>query len=288
MKRNIDNELRKWKSRIRRKPLILRGARQVGKTYSVKKFGGSFDSFALVDLEKKPELHKIFSGDLSAPRLVADLEVMSGMKIIPGKTLLFLDEIQACPRAVTALRYFYEEMPDLHVVAAGSLLEFALKDISFPVGRIQFLHLYPLCFAEYLSAIGNEIAAGYVRSRPCLLSPAVHTTLCDELRRYFFVGGMPECVKAYVDSGSLQESFEVQAEIIETYRFDFAKYAPRADLTVSRPRPPRGAQGNTNGCQRLTTNDPSTTTTTGHFYVAQNRTFLLCLDSPESENVRAK
>ncbi len=229
MKRNIDNELLKWKNKIRRKPLILRGARQVGKTYSVKRFAGFFDSFALVDLEKKPELHNIFAGDLTASRLVADLEVMLGVKIIPGKTLLFFDEIQSCPRTITALRYFYEEMPDLHVIGAGSLLEFALKDISFPVGRIQFLHLQPLCFAEYLSAIGNEIAAEYVRDRPRLLSPAIHTTLCDELRRYFFIGGMPESVKAYIDSGSLQESFEVQAEIIETYRLDFGKYAPRAD-----------------------------------------------------------
>jgi uncharacterized protein len=229
MKRNIDNELLKWKKKIRSKPLILRGARQVGKTYSVKKFGASFDSFAFVDFEKKLELHKIFAGDLSASRLIAELELMLGMKIIPGKTLLFFDEIQSCPRAITALRYLYEEMPGLHVLAAGSLLEFALNDISFPVGRIQFMHLQPLCFAEYLEAVGNEIAAEYVRSSPRLLSPVIHTSLCDELRRYFFIGGMPESVKAYIDTGSLQESFEVQAEIIETYRLDFGKYAPRAD-----------------------------------------------------------
>ncbi|MCK5608725.1 AAA family ATPase, partial [Candidatus Pacearchaeota archaeon] len=223
MKRNIDSELLKWKKKSRRKPLILRGARQVGKTYSVKRFSASFDSLACVDLEKTPELHKVFSGDLSPSRLIADLEVMLRTKIIPGKTLLFIDEIQSCPRAITALRYFYEEVPELHVIAAGSLLEFALKDISFPVGRIQFLHLRPLCFAEYLSAIGNEIAAEYVRARPRLLSPIIHSTLSDELRRYFFIGGMPESVKAYIDTGSLQESFEVQAEIIETYRLDFGK-----------------------------------------------------------------
>jgi len=229
MKRNIDRKLLEWKKRLRRKPLILRGARQVGKTYSVKKFSASFDSLVLVDLEKKPELHNIFAGDLSATRLIADLEVMLGTKIIPGRTLLFIDEIQACPRAITSLRYFYEDVPDLHVIAAGSLLEFALKDISFPVGRIQFMNLQPLCFAEYLTAIGNDIAAEYVRSPPCLLSPAIHATLNDELRRYFFIGGMPESVSAYIETGSLQESFEVQAEIIETYRLDFGKYAPRAD-----------------------------------------------------------
>jgi len=229
MKRDIDSKLLEWKKRTRRKPLILRGARQVGKTYSLKKFGASFDSLALVDLEKNSKLHTVFDGDLSGPRLIADLEVMLGMKIIPGKTLLFIDEIQACPRAITALRYLYEDEPDLHVVAAESLLEFALQDISFPVGRVQFMTLRPLCFAEYLSAIGNEIAAEYVRSPPRQLLPRIHSALCDELRSYFFIGGMPESVEAYIGTGSLQESFEVQAEIIETYRLDFGKYAPRSD-----------------------------------------------------------
>ena len=143
----------------RRKPLILRGARQVGKTYSLKEFGKKqFETVALIDLERNSTLRRVFDGDLSAKRMCADLEVFLRKKITPGNTLLIIDEIQACPRAITALRYFYEEMPDLHVAAAGSLLEFALKDASFPVGRIQFLNLYPLCFAEYLEAIGNPQA----------------------------------------------------------------------------------------------------------------------------------
>jgi hypothetical protein len=230
MKRFIDLELEKWKSYKRRKPLILRGARQVGKTYSIKRFGQKFfDNVALLDLERNPDWHRVFNGDLNPRRICSDLEVLLKQKIISGKTLLFIDEIQACPNAITALRYFYEELPDLHVIAAGSLLEFAMKDISFPVGRVQFIHLYPLCFAEYLKATGNDEAADIILGRPGPLSQAVHELLCTELRRYFFIGGMPECISAFIETGSMQESFEVQAEICDTYRMDFAKYSPRAD-----------------------------------------------------------
>jgi len=230
MNRFIDQELMRWKHRSRRKPLIVRGARQVGKTYSIKSFGEkSFEALVLADLERNPELHRIFEGSLDTKQICVDLEIILKKKIRPGKTLLFLDEIQACPRAITALRYFYEEMPDLHVVAAGSLLEFAMKDISFPVGRIQFFSLYPLCFIEYLMAIGNIEAAETLLEPPKVVSETVHNFLCEELRKYFFVGGMPESVHAHVETGSMQEAFEVQAEIGETYRMDFAKYRPQVN-----------------------------------------------------------
>lgn len=230
MKRFIDIELKDWKDSSRRKPLIIRGARQVGKTWSVKQFGKScFESLAYVDLERNPDWHKVFAADLNAQRICAELEILLGQKITPGKTLLFFDEIQACPRAITALRYFFEEMPSLHVIAAGSLLEFAMRDISFPVGRVQFLHLHPLGFAEYLEALGNSEAAQTVLGAPSAVPEAVHDFLCRELRQYFFIGGMPESVKAFTESSSMQDSFEVQAEICETYRLDFAKYTPQVD-----------------------------------------------------------
>lgn len=230
MKRFIGQELIDWKDRRRRKPLILRGARQVGKTFSLKQFGESyFDNVVIVDLERNPSLHRVFNGDLNVKQICADLEVLLKQRIVHGKTLLLIDEIQACPRAITALRYFYEELPGLHVVAAGSLLEFAMKDISFPVGRVQFSHLYPLSFAEYLQATGNEEAAQIILGRPGEVSETIHLFLCEELRRYFFIGGMPESVKAYVETGSIRESFDVQAEICETYRLDFAKYSPKAN-----------------------------------------------------------
>ena len=230
MLRFIDNDLRRWQESTRRKPLILRGARQVGKTWSLKEFGKSrFESLALVDLERNQPLRKLFDGDLKVTRICSDLEVILQQKITPGKTLLFFDEIQACPRAITALRYFYEEMPELHVVAAGSLLEFALEESSFPVGRVQFLNLYPLCFAEYLEAIGNIPAATAVLGNPAEISPAVHDLLREELKRYFFIGGMPAAVEAYLENNSLRDAFEVQQEIAESYRMDFAKYTPRVD-----------------------------------------------------------
>ena len=230
MLRFIDNDLRRWQESLRRKPLILRGARQVGKTWSLKEFGKNrFESLALVDLERNQPLRKLFDGDLKVTRICSDLEVILQQKITPGKTLLFFDEIQACPRAITALRYFYEEMPELHVVAAGSLLEFALEVSSFPVGRVQFLNLYPLCFAEYLEAIGNGAAATAVLGNPAEISPAVHELLREELKRYFFIGGMPAAVRAYLENQSLRDAFEVQQEIAESYRMDFAKSTPRVD-----------------------------------------------------------
>ncbi len=230
MLRFIDNDLRRWKEATRRKPLILRGARQVGKTWSLKEFGKTrFETLALVDLERNQALRKLFDGDLKVRRICSDLEVILQQKITPGKTLLFFDEIQACPRAITALRYFYEEMPELHVVAAGSLLEFALEESSFPVGRVQFLNLYPLCFAEYLEAIGNAPAAEAVLGNPAEISPAVHELLREELKRYFFIGGMPAAINAYLEHNSLYDAFEVQKEIAESYRMDFAKYTPKVN-----------------------------------------------------------
>lgn len=230
MKRLIEQELKKWQNNKRRKPLIIRGARQVGKTWLIKHFGeNNFAKVAFVDLERNPDWHRIFLSNLQSKRICADLEILLQQKIQAGKTLLFIDEIQACPRAIMALRYFYEEMPELHVIAAGSLLEFAMQDISFPVGRVQFLHLYPFSFAEYLLAIGNDVAATTILAPPKPLSNTIHEFLCAELRRYFFIGGMPESIAAFVETESMQESFAVQAEIVNTYRLDFAKYSPHSD-----------------------------------------------------------
>jgi uncharacterized protein len=230
MKRYIEDELIQWKQHPSRKPLIIRGARQVGKTFSIKQFGiANYSNTAYLDLERNQSLHAVFSGDLDAKRIISELEVVSGQKINPQTTLLVLDEIQACPRAIVALRYFYEELPDLNVIAAGSLLEFAMRDISFPVGRIQFLTMYPLTFGEYLWAAGKQDAAEIIRGKPKQLSDALHNMLIDELRRYFFVGGMPQAVKAYADTGSMKESFFVQEDISETLKMDFSKYSPRVD-----------------------------------------------------------
>ena len=230
MDRTIQHQLKAWKNNDRRKPLILRGARQVGKTWSIKQFGKSeFENCAYIDFERTNEIRRVFGETLDPKKILSTLELITSERIIPGRTLLVFDEIQACPRAITGLRYFYEEVPDLHVIAAGSLLEFALKEVSFPVGRVQFLHQYPLTFAEYLIATNHAEAADLIQNADNTVSPVVHDFLINELRRYFFIGGMPEAVLAFVETGSLHESFRVQEEIVETYRLDFAKYSPRVD-----------------------------------------------------------
>ncbi|MDD5658042.1 MAG: AAA family ATPase [Elusimicrobia bacterium] len=230
MKRLIETNLIEWKNSKQRKPLIVRGARQVGKTHSIKEFGQRFfKSFVNLDLEKRRDLHGLFSGDLTAARLLSQLELALEHRIVPGETLLFLDEIQTCPRAIMALRYLYEERPGLHVVAAGSLLEFALSEISFPVGRVQFFEMQPMTFAEYLQALGKERAAIEVLSPPKALPAPLHALLLDDLRNYFLVGGMPASVRAFAETGSVRQALEVQADLCETFRQDFPKYAPRAD-----------------------------------------------------------
>jgi len=231
LKRIVEQELIDWKHHPRRKPLIIRGARQVGKTWLVENvLARQFESIVKIDLEKRKDLHVHFAGNLDCRTILNHMELAS-KRITPGKTLLFFDEIQACPRAITALRYFYEEMPDLHVVAAGSLLEFAFGEISIPVGRVQYLHLHPLTFYEYLLAIDREPMADYSVLPPADISPSNQQMILEELRNYFFIGGMPESVKTWRDSGSMIETFKIQSEILDSYRDDFSKYKPHIDTT---------------------------------------------------------
>jgi len=229
MKRWVEKQVISWKDSPRRKPLMIRGARQVGKTWLVENvLAGQFESFVKIDLEKRRDLHVHFAGNLEPRTILSYLELATS-RITPGKTLVFLDEIQACPRAIMALRYFYEQMPELHVIAAGSLLEFAFGEISIPVGRVQYLHMHPMTFHEYLLAMGKEPMAECALISPADVDKTVQEMILNELRNYFFVGGMPECIKTYRDSGSMVEAFHVQSEILESYRDDFSKYMPRID-----------------------------------------------------------
>lgn len=223
-------QIEQWTASPRRKPLIVRGARQVGKTWLVEHVAAAaFESVVTIDLEKRRDLHALFGDNLDPHLILRQLEVESGRRVFPGRTLLFIDEIQACPRAIVALRYFHEQLPSLHVIAAGSLLEFALGEISVPVGRVQYLHLHPMTFCEYLRGIGNDVAAETAALHPSTVDPGIQRQLLAELKTYFFVGGMPECVQAYRDTRSLVEAFKVQAEIVQAARDDFAKYTPRVD-----------------------------------------------------------
>lgn len=229
MRRLMEKWVLSWKESGRRKPLIIRGARQVGKTWLVENIlAKRFDHFIKIDFEKRRDLRTHFDGDLEPKTILGYLELGVG-RIIPGQTLLFFDEIQACPRAIMALRYFYEKMPELHVVAAGSLLELAFGKISIPVGRVQYLHMYPMTFYEYLLALDKAPMAGYLPVHPEAVDPQIQKMILSELRNYFFVGGMPECVKTWRDSGSMLETFQVQSDIIESFRDDFSKYMSRID-----------------------------------------------------------
>ena len=232
MERHATRHLTTWADTPKRRPMVIRGVRQVGKTWLVRdlaarRFAGHLHS---IDLERRRDLHPIFAGDLDPVRIVSALEAMLGERIVPGRDLLFLDEIQACPRAIVALRYFYEELPELHVIAAGSLLEFALGGISVPVGRVDYLWLRPVTFSEYLAGIGNEVAAEIVAAGPRQVADTTHRMLLGHLRDYLFVGGMPAAVQAYAESGRLLDAFDVHESIVATCRDDFLKYQPRTGI----------------------------------------------------------
>lgn len=234
MKRDVEESLLSWKIKHNRKPLILRGARQVGKTYIVEKFlKNHFPSFVKIDFEQMREAKNCF--DTRVPeKIVAKLEVLSGEHITPGQTLLFLDEIQACPEAIMALRYFKEQMPELHVIAAGSLLEFVLNgpDFSMPVGRVEYLYIKPLSFNEFLSATKNEPLKRQLASITLQNPPdqVVHNKALECVRQYMALGGMPAVIQEYTASKSWLSSQQEQSTILNTYRDDFGKYAKDSQL----------------------------------------------------------
>lgn len=229
MKRLIDWHLATWKEKPKRKPLLLKGARQIGKTYSVRQLGKSFDNFVEINFELLPDAKTIFSKDLKPDRIIWELGLLAHAQIVPGKTLLFLDEVQASEQAILALRYFYELLPELHVIAAGSLLDFALEQTGIGVGRIQMLYVYPLSFFEFLCATGNIPLIQAILSKASL-SSVLHEHLLDVLGHYLAIGGMPEAVQAWVETKDPRASYEAQKSLIETYRQDFPKYAKRHQL----------------------------------------------------------
>jgi predicted AAA+ superfamily ATPase len=224
----------------------LRGARQVGKSAAVENFGKGFDSFLTFDFELNPDLKTVFAGSLEPSQILMQLEAMSGRSIVPGKTLVFLDEIQECPRAISSLRYFKEKLPQLHVVAAGSLLEFALGEISFPVGRVEYEYLFPLSFREFLSGTEREKLATFLpeplqaRQAP---PPAMAKMLNVALREYMVVGGMPEVVRVFHETRSMMEVGKIQDRILRSFRDDIPKYvsgaAQQANISSVLSRIPR-------------------------------------------------
>lgn len=231
-KRHIDPFLKEWKDSSRRKPLLLRGARQVGKSSSLRHLGESFDYFVEVNFETRPELRQIFRAVSDVREIASRLGTLLNTPIEEGKTLLFLDEIQACPEALHSLWAFKEDMPLLHVAAAGSLLEFTLKEMpSFGVGRVRSMFMYPLSFDEFLMASGLEqwvvekSKADYRHPLPAEL----HEALVQQFRSFLMVGGMPASVAAWIETHDYRQSAEEQEDIQQTYYDDFAKYSSKVN-----------------------------------------------------------
>lgn len=221
-------KLYKWKNSKHRKPLIIEGARQVGKTWLMKEFGKqAYADTVYINFDSNSRMADLFSADLDTDRLILGLELYAGRKINPENTLLIFDEVQEVPRALASLKYFYENAPQYHIVCAGSLLGIALhQGTSFPVGKVDFLKLYPLSFSEFLMATGNERFAELLKNQDYEMIISFKQTYIDTLKHYYFVGGMPEAVQSFAESKDFNEVRAIQKRILAAYEQDFSKHAP--------------------------------------------------------------
>ena len=232
MERKIYTQLVGWKNQKLHKPLILNGVRQCGKTYILKEFGKrEFESLVYVSCDRNENLKAIYAGGFDTSRIIQGLSALTGVDIIPGKTLIFLDEVQAFPQALEALKYFCEDAPEYHIVVAGSLFGVALHTgVSFPVGKVQTMRLFPMDFEEFLMAMGENQLLKLMHSKDYELMNAFHEKLKDYLRQYYYVGGMPEVVKSYVENKLLNQVRTIQNEILSNYASDFSKHAPTQEV----------------------------------------------------------
>ena len=224
----IEN-LDKWKNSKNRKPLIIEGARQVGKTWIMKEFGKkSYNKTVYINFDSNVQMAELFSIDLNVERIIMGLELYAGHKINPADTLIIFDEVQEVPKALSSLKYFYENAPEYHIVCAGSLLGIALHEgTSFPVGKVDFLKLYPLSFKEFLMAIGLERFAGLLDKKDYDMIKSFKQTYIDALKQYYYVGGMPEVVSSFADEKDFVEARKIQKRILTAYEQDFSKHAPK-------------------------------------------------------------
>lgn len=228
MFRNAINDLIRWKNLKDRKPLIIRGARQVGKTWLMKEFGKTqFERCAYINFDSNERMENLFSGNLDIKRILTALQIESGVKIDAENTLIIFDEVQEVPRALTSLKYFYENAPEYYIIAAGSLLGIALHpDTSFPVGKVDFLDLYPLDFLEFSSALGNKDLAELLKSKDFSLIRSFKGKYIDLLKQYYYIGGMPEAIVSFIDTQDYTRVREVQNRLLMAYEQDFSKHAP--------------------------------------------------------------
>ena len=226
MQRRIIQALKKWKLKPNRKPLIIQGARQVGKTWVMKHFGETcFTQTAYINFDHNPRMQTLFSGDYDIGRLLLGLKIESGVDIQAEDTLLIFDEIQEVPQALASLKYFYENAPQLHIAAAGSLLGISLHhQVSFPVGKVDFLPLYPMDFHEFLTALGQQDLVQLLEMCDWSLIAAMKSRYIELLRQYYFVGGMPEAVQTFIDTQNFSEVRQIQRNLLTAYGQDFSKH----------------------------------------------------------------
>lgn len=228
MKRQKIEYLSNWKNSPTRKPLIVQGARQVGKTWLIKEFGNKYyEQIAYINFEKDKRLKSIFNDDFDIKRIIISLQVETGLIIKAENTLLVFDEIQAVPEAITCLKYFQEDAPEYHIIAAGSLLGVALHaNISYPVGKVEHMNLFPLNFVEFLNAIGEEGLVTVLQTKDWKLITAYKSKFIERLRHYYFVGGMPEAVSKFCEDNDFMAVRKIQKQLLNTYDQDFSKHAP--------------------------------------------------------------
>lgn len=230
MERNLYPKLLNWKQSQGRKPLILRGARQVGKTHLLKTFGArEYESVAYLNFEDDPHLGDFFAGSLKPEKILDQLRIYLDIPIEANKTLLIFDEIQECAHALNSLKYFCENAPQIHIIAAGSLLGIKMaNDKGFPVGKVNFADLYPLTFFEFLNAIGKNTLSNFLANTKAFsaIPNPIHEETLALLKKYFYIGGMPEAVAKFINTQNMREVRVVQKEILDAYELDFAKHAP--------------------------------------------------------------
>lgn len=228
MKRIAYEGLLKWKSKQNRKPLLIKGARQVGKTWLMKEFGkNEYESVAYINFEKATQLANLFVVDFDIPRILRSVQLITGIIPKPGETLIIFDEIQSVKRGLLSLKYFYEDAPEYHIIAAGSLLGLSIhKDDSFPVGKVDFLELYPLSYEEFIVALGKNSLLDALHRRDWELTKAFKSNYIELLKQYYYIGGMPEVVKSFIQNNDYNEVREIQNSILESYNNDFSKHSP--------------------------------------------------------------
>lgn len=232
MERTVLQQLSEWKRRSDRKPLILNGARQVGKTWAIREFARrEYAKEAYIICRKNDLVEEVFKKDFDIDRIIRSLRAISGVDISPADTLIILDEVQEIPEAIESLKYFCENAPEYHIAVAGSMLGISLHaGVSFPVGKVNVIDVYPMNFEEFLMALGENEAYKVLKSHDFETTNLLHEKYVDLLRQYYYVGGMPEAVKKYVETGALNEVRRIQNEILQGYELDFSKHAPREQV----------------------------------------------------------